>query len=284
MSNPAPYSSGDATVRIVRPPKPATTSKKLVAETDFAGVASIGARNYQQDAYSFCDPADTPDGELLLVLADGMGGHRGGSEASQTVVTTFFNQWFDSKATVDRERLIESMQVANEHLRIKAEANPEELDGMGCTLIATVIRGMTLRWISVGDSPLFLYRKGQLIRLNEEHSMRPVLALKVLEGELTAEEAAKQPDRNHLLSALMGEQPELVDCPAEGVPLMPGDIILAASDGILTLDHESIRKLMEDGSNKSARELADHLLVEVLDRRARKQDNVTIAIIRVAGS
>ena len=75
---------------------------------------------------------------------------------------------------------------------------------MGCTLLAVVLAQEGLYWISVGDSPLWLWRAGRLHRLNQDHAYRSILAHRVHEGEMSADDAARHPDRNALISAVTG--------------------------------------------------------------------------------
>jgi len=255
---------------------------KLVAETDFAGGYTIGARESQQDMYAFSSPDDSARGELLIVVSDGMGGHRGGQMASQTAVSAFFEHWFNEPQNAPAERLHQALLAANHRIATVAADNPTELEGMGCTFVAAVFSPLEgLHWISVGDSSLFLFRDGKLTRLNEEHSMRSVLEKEVLAGKITEKEAANFPGRSQLLSALNGEEISMIDLPDLPTPLCPGDMVLAASDGLLTVDTATITKLMTAHGKGPAAELVRKLLDAVAAKRMPKQDNTTVAILRV---
>ncbi|MDJ0930639.1 hypothetical protein [Breoghania sp.] len=82
-----------------------------------------------------------------------------------------------------------------------------------------------LRWISVGDSSLFHLASGPLLKINADHSMAAQLAALVRKGEITAEQAGKDPSRHMLLSALTGEHIARTDFKPKGVPIELGDII-----------------------------------------------------------
>jgi serine/threonine protein phosphatase PrpC len=253
------------------------------AEENFAGSLIQGKRSSQQDAYAFFDPGDTD--ELLLVLADGMGGHQGGSVASQTAVHSFIDAWGQSgDAPLVQERMLDCLQFANRCIEEEAESSNGALDGMGCTLVAVLVHHQQLRWVSVGDSPLWLYRDGQLQRLNLEHSMRPILAARVAAGHMTEAQAAHHPERNHLLAAVNGGPLAMIDIPEEATPLQAGDIILAASDGLFILPDNRIIELLESQREHGANTLAQCLLEAVEAENHPKQDNTTVAIIQVPAS
>src|SRR5215475_2593844 len=160
-----------------------------------------GARPYQEDSWALRPLAD---GSLLAVVADGMGGHAGGAVASKVAVEAFIH------AVEQGGGLSDGLQDANAAVGKRAAANPE-LAGMGATLVAAQVRGDEVRWISVGDSPLFLMSAGKLERLNADHSMVPQIEEMVKRGLLTEEEAAVHPARHTLREAVMGEPLTLVD-------------------------------------------------------------------------
>ena len=94
---------------------------------------------------------------------------------------------------------------------------------MGSTVVVAVISRDGIDWISVGDSPLWLFRDGRLRRLNADHSMAPVLASLVAAGRMTAEQAATDSNRHALRSAVMGEEIHLVDVSSQPVAVRKTD-------------------------------------------------------------
>jgi len=136
--------------------------------------------------------------------------------------------------------------------------------------------------VSVGDSPLFLIREGALRRLNKVHSLATHLDFLAEVGEITAEGAAAHPGRHVLTSALGTGEIEQIDCPDAPVALAPGDVVLAASDGLLTLAEGEIARLVAAAPDASAGELAEALLEAVAEARAEGQDNVSVAVLRAA--
>ena len=246
-----------------------------------AGDQIAGKRAYQEDDFRITGfPDGDPDGcDLLLVLADGMGGHRGGAWASRLTVSTFVDTF--GRATGGAvARLRAALDAANAAVG-RCAAEHGQYAGMGCTLVACVVTdGATARWISVGDSPLWRVRTGYgggLERLNADHSMRPVLEDLVRLGRMTEEEiqggAAHQ-----LRSAVTGERLTLVDEAAQPVRLGIGDGIVLASDGLETLSEEEIRRLCA-GCRPAAAVVSD--LLEAVEAAGwPSQDNATVVVYR----
>ena len=90
--------------------------------------------------------------------------------------------------------------------------------------------------MSVGDSPLLLFRRGEIALLNEDHSLAPELDRLAKIGRITAEQAKTDPRRHMLRSAVTGEELDLVDVSRKPLVLEAGDYVILASDGVQTLD------------------------------------------------
>ena len=251
-----------------------------------AGDQIPGTRPYQEDCFRLTGfPAGDPDGcDLLMVLADGMGGHRGGAEASRLAVSSVVETFRQATGGV-AARLRASLDTANATVGARA-AERAHYAGMGCTLVACAVTDDEVaRWISVGDSPLWHLRPdpsgdrrddapGGMNRLNADHSMRPVLQKLVRLGRMTAEEARGA--ANQLRSAVTGEDLTLVD---EGgaVRLDAGDRVLLASDGLETLANGEIERRCRGGG--AADVVAD--LLRAVEATARpSQDNTTVVVYR----
>jgi serine/threonine protein phosphatase PrpC len=253
----------------------------MTPEIDFAGRQIIGARRTQEDYYCFCQltgPEDGLDG-LLLVLADGMGGHAGGALASRLVVEAFIEHFcLDPGNIVDR--LLGSLGASERRIREEIGRRQEYLSQMGSTLVGVVWTAGRLYWISVGDSPLYLYRDKKLTRLNADHSMVPVLEAKAARGEISAKQAAEDPERHLLRSAIAAEPPELYELRERPFELLAGDIILCATDGLATLDGKTLSLQLQTMAGEPAERIAVALLTAVCAAADSRQDNTTVAIIR----
>jgi protein phosphatase len=220
------------------------------------GAQHQGARPYQEDSLAVKQLAD---GSVLAVLADGMGGHAGGAVASRIAVDA-------AVASVEMgASLAAALQAANRTVGEKAAGDPN-LANMGATFVAVTVNGDGMRWISVGDSPLYLVSDGRIERLNADHSMAPQIDAMVARGLLSARQAENHPGRHTLREAVMGRPLNLID---EGSRrLAPGARLLLCSDGVQSLDDVAIAA----GSGGTVRALIE----AVLAVGAPHQDNVTV--------
>lgn len=252
-----------------------------------AGGQIQGARARQEDAYSITplpEQGGAEGGGWLLALADGMGGHAGGDVAAATVTQVFeegFTQAGSSQDAAVGARLEAGLMAANEAVRVKQQS-AFSLADMGATLVAALVIGPVLYWVSVGDSLLWLFRDGELLRLNEDHSMRPLLRELAEAGELSEEEVLNHPVAHQLRSVVHGRDLPLVNMAAEGYPLAAGDVILLASDGIETLSAAALTETLQAHAD-DAGALTQALLDGVEAAGVPRQDNTTVLAYRVAG-
>ncbi len=251
---------------------------------DVASGISQGARDYQEDAITADFPVGAEAG--FVVLADGMGGHAAGDVASKIVLTEVYSElkfhYADVEAFERRapEILRNVAEFANQTLREHSESHPDT-EGMGAPLVVPALVENRLWWISIGDSPLFLFRGGQLRQLNEDHSMGPQIDFMVQAGLIDAQIAASHPDRNCLMSVLMGSAIAKVDCPSQPVELKAGDIVICASDGLQFLSNAQIEKVLTRYRKSRSTEIAERLLEEIHRLDDPDQDNISFTVIKV---
>jgi protein phosphatase len=132
----------------------------------------------------------------------------------------------------------------------------------------------------VGDSPLYLVRRGGIIRLNADHSLAPEIDRLAERGRISWDEAKSDPRRHILRSALTGAEIDLIDRPREPLVLAPGDSVVLASDGIHTLPEVEIARLVTSAQGVEA--AAEALLAAVAVADDPHQDNTTVVVVRVA--
>ena len=252
---------------------------------DVASAVSQGARDYQEDALA----SDFAHGGTMgfVVLSDGMGGHAAGDVASKIVVTEVFSELKFQSGDIDTLRvelhdvLREAILSANECLRAHTRANPATA-GMGATVLAPIFMDQEMFWISVGDSPLYLFRDGELRQLNEDHSLGPQIDFMVNAGLITEELGRDHPDRNCLTSVLIGDQIERIDCPEAPLDLRHDDIIIAASDGLQTLCDDELSELLTQVQDKPGHVIVSALMNELKAIDDPMQDNITICVVKVS--
>lgn len=251
---------------------------------DVASVLNRGRRDYQEDAIATDFPRGAEFG--YAVLSDGMGGHAAGDVASKIVVTEMFSelkfQSSDTKSFVENvcDVLKGAAVSANACMAAHTSNNPDTA-GMGATLVAPVFLRDKLFWISIGDSPLYLYRGGQLRQLNEDHSLGPHIDYMVRSGMMSEDVGRNHPDRNALTSVLIGETIERIDCPEVPFQLRNGDILVVASDGLQFLSNGKIRNVLRDSDDQPAMRIADRLMNELVSLGDPEQDNICFSVIKV---
>lgn len=251
---------------------------------------TIGERSSQQDYYIVRPVIEHHDRDtLLLVLADGMGGHVGGDIASQCGSEAFvdaFEMKFKDESLSNR--LKSSLVAADNNIRLEIEEN-EALRGMGTTLVGAYWDGKGISWGSIGDSPMWIVRRDEqneyrLDRANDDHSLKPLIERRLRDGVINQEQAEAMP-AHQLRSAIVGEglaidDQELVNIYADApVPLYRDEFVIIASDGIETLSDGAIAQFFTRSGHPQ--DIADALLDAVEDASEPHQDNTSILIFKV---
>ena len=254
----------------------------MIEGRDFSAASTIGARKEQQDEWAtHVDPPPEHDNvHLLAAVADGMGGMPAGGTASRLALAAFLDSYTAIRRPT-RERLHHALAHANRAVGIAVEAEPS-LTGMGCTLVAALFFEDRCQWLSVGDSLLLCCRRGEITRVNPLHVYANELAEMRRRGEITAQQATNHPDRSALTSAIQGT---VVDEVAEGeFHLESDDIVLLATDGIVTLSEEELTSMCANHAKDDAAVVAE-LAIERINALAREgQDNATIVVVRRTAS
>ena len=185
------------------------------------------AREMNQDFYYVSE--ETGD-MRLCILADGMGGYKGGEIAS-SLATASARQYIQEKfkyidpTTENIQNLIkEAMDYANKIVYEKSKEN-EELDQMGTTLEICIMYGNKVYIGHIGDSRIYRIRRNIIRRITTDHSYVETL---VKDGTITREEAFYHPRKNMLMKALGCTENIEPDITAKG--FLPGDIVLMCSD------------------------------------------------------
>ena len=212
------------------------------------------------------------DASRLLVVADGMGGARGGATASQTALS-IIAECFESDAAARPQAMLEAaIQAANTRVFEMAQDDPE-LEGMGTTVVAFMLDEECRGTIAhVGDSRAYRYRRGHLEPMTTDHS---VVAEMQKRGLLSADEAAVHPRRNEILRAV-GVQPE-VEVEVASVDVAGGDRFLLCSDGLSgVLRDDEIAAVVQDRAPSEA--VAE--LIQIANERG-GPDNITVQILAV---
>lgn len=212
-----------------------------------------------------------PEKGRLMIVADGMGGHRGGATASRMSATIVKTEYLAADGKDVGKALRAALDKAN--LAIYEESQSKiELRGMGTTCSVLVIRGREAHVAHVGDSRIYFIRDGAITQLTDDHSL---VATMVREGLLTSREAEVHPRRN-VLQRSMGVMAEIEADLIPPFEVRTGDTFVTCSDGLHGLvKPEEILELASQPVDKAV----DDLVERALSRGA--PDNVTVIVARV---
>lgn len=231
-------------------------------------ITDVGKVRKMNQDYVFA--TDEPQGTLpnLLVVADGMGGHKAGDFASKFTVETLKEEIKHSLKEGPKEVLLDAVQVVNKKLIETAEKDIK-LDGMGTTLVAATVIDHILHFINVGDSRLYLINQ-EVKQISRDHSLvEEMLRL----GGISEEEAKHHPDKN-IITRAIGVK-EDVEADYYEYALKKGDVILMCTDGLCNMVNEDeIFTII-----KSARDIveAGQLLINRANENGGK-DNIGVVL------
>ena len=195
---------------------------------DFAKVHGQGARRYQQDSHGMT-PVMNGEG-VFAIVADGMGGLSGGEQVSQQIVMQALNHMADITSAQVKIALPEMLSRVNG--AVNKMLGPDGLYKSGSTLVAVLVVRDRLRWISVGDSRIYLYRDGWMNQLTQDHDLLQEWMPDILSGKRSYAEALADPEGKKLTSFIgMGELKYIDSCTSP-IRILPGDRIVLMSDGV----------------------------------------------------
>jgi serine/threonine protein phosphatase PrpC len=215
----------------------------------------------------------------LFVVADGMGGHANGQDASRLAIQTIINYMVpplsEGKDTGDEDfvkLLADGVQQANQAVH---QHNQEQRGDMGTTMTATLVIGSMAYVANVGDSRTYLYREpGGLSKVTRDHS---VVASLVDAGVIKPDDIYTHPKRNQIYRSL-GEKP-VVEVDTFKVPLQPGDKLLLCSDGLWDMVRDpDIQRLMRSPIPDPS-QTGDALIKAALDGGG--EDNVSVIVVQI---
>ncbi len=216
--------------------------------------------------------------EWLVIVADGMGGHKAGEVASSLVVNELSKRFSELSSIGSKEEAVIWLKEIIDEINIKILKYAEEhidASGLGTTCVCSIITDNFLLFGNIGDSSGFVYKKGKLYKVTKDHTLVNIL---LENGELTEAAAKVHPQKNVLMKALgAAEQIEMdifdVERDVDGVFL--------CSDGLTNmLTTEQIEKVLNDNEL----ELEEQVNKMILKANMRGgTDNITIACVKFGG-
>lgn len=235
----------------------------------FTGLTDPGlVRTVNQDYYY------TSANGRFFIVADGMGGHAGGQEASQLAteaIKTHLQENWESNTASD-ELMEQAFEQANEAILLDQQKHPERAD-MGTTTVAIMFRHNRLWFAHVGDSRIYRLRGSKLEQITDDHTW---VARAMKAGDLTPEQARSHPWR-HVLSQCLGRK-DLQKVEIEATDVQSGDCFLLCTDGLTEeVPDATIASYLQSGL--AYEEVAQKLIESAKDNGGR--DNITVVIVGV---
>jgi len=242
---------------------------------DHASLTDLGrVRGNNEDSFGdyFEGEIDHEKRGALFVVADGMGGHRGGEIASKVAVETIHEHYFKSEDPDHSSALVSAFELANK-LIVEQSVSDPTLFGMGTTCTSMALVDGMAYFVHVGDSRAYRQRNGTLEQVTHDHSL---VGEMVRSGIITDEDARTHPKRN-VITRSLGVQESLTPDALDPVELQEGDAFLLCSDGLTSYvtDVELGEALAKGGTANVCSELVD------LANGRGGRDNITVIVVRV---
>ncbi len=233
-------------------------------------------RTRNEDAHVSFEPKDSSasaEKGSLYVVADGMGGHKGGEVASKLAVDTIRTEYYSSEEKNPVKALTDAFEAANRLILEKSDKE-DLLSRMGTTCTAMVIRGEEAYFAHVGDSRAYLLRESNLRQITQDHSL---VGEMIRSGIISQRDARFHPQRNVVTRSLGIQEMVQTDTPESPFEIKDGDVFLLCSDGLTTLvGDEEIRATLESYSTHKACKR----LIDLANERG-GVDNITVQIVEV---
>jgi protein phosphatase len=245
---------------------------------DVASITDPGrVRPNNEDSFGHFEPSSEDGGLIagwLFVVADGMGGHRGGEIASNLAVKTIRTSYYSDAGASRSAALKLAVEEANRLILREAASNPS-LAGMGTTCTAMAVHDGFAYFVHVGDSRAYVLRDGELVQLTQDHSL---VGEMVRSGILSDEDARNHPKRNVITRSLGVQQTVVADTPFTPFKLEQNDLFILCSDGLTAMvdDSEICEQLVGNSPTNTTK-----MLVSLANRRGGK-DNITAVVVKVA--
>ncbi|MEW5757512.1 MAG: protein phosphatase 2C domain-containing protein [Pseudomonadota bacterium] len=232
----------------------------------------IGNRRTNEDSYAVLSNPHT----VLLLIADGMGGHNGGKLASETFIQTVERLFNKQTGPIEDpvSFLREAVLKAHDQINAAGAAHSPPLDPR-TTCVLCLIQSGYAWWAHLGDSRLYLFRHGEAIFRTRDHSRVESL---LQQGLITQQEVRDHPYRNHITRCLGGPSKPASITLSKAIQLQMGDILLLCSDGLWS--GMRTKEIAEKLTDEPLDELASNLASAAEEIAYPKSDNITLVLLR----
>jgi protein phosphatase len=165
-------------------------------------------------------------------------------------------------------------KMINEEVSAKFSQSGQSRAGL--TLAAALVYKTKLYWVCVGDSRIYIYRRGSLYQLNEDHDYQNQLLRDCMRSKITMDEAKSDPQKNALTSYIGHADMPYVDFNKRGFAIQRDDKIILCSDGVFdALNNAAIIACLDEEPQAAA----EKIVKSVLGKKIKEQDNTSIMII-----
>lgn len=254
------------------PEQPATSTQSAL---DIGTATDVGrVREANEDSYLAIRLTGVRDGQVLVAVADGMGGHKAGEVASELAVRSLQQTLDEIDPTAAAETLLmRALELGNRTIW-EAAAEDLEKEGMGTTIVAAMLSADGRVVIAnVGDSRAYGFADDQARLVTSDHTW---VNQQVLARQMTEREALVSPFRN-LLTRSLGSAPRVEIDLFQGIQLNVGDALILVSDGVTGyLDEHDVASILR--TSTAAQEAAERLVEEAVQRGG--ADNATAVVVR----
>lgn len=246
---------------------------------DIAAESDVGERSENQDAYGI----NISEHDAAIVVCDGMGGFEGGKAAGQLAVSEMLRlcRHIEDSEQNYGNALTYAMDVADVKISNLQSSQGRKMHA-GATCVTVILKKRGMYCLSVGDSRLYIYRKGRMAQLTRDHTVALKAENDYRNGNMTYDEYVKAAkDKSTLCSYLGLGGIEIYDVNNEIYKLQKEDILIISSDGLYkSLDINAMKKIIEKYSD--AETIAHKLINSAADyARGHNQDNTTVAVCRI---
>jgi serine/threonine protein phosphatase PrpC len=256
---------------------PPSANNEKHMQIEYAKVSALGDRSDNQDRAAVVVANDA----ALMMVFDGMGGHSDGARAAETGLKVVQDLFVDVKLPVFDPQGFLYMALSKAHdevVRIGQDLAVDFRPRATCA-ICLVQEGGAF-WAHIGDSRIYQLRSGEVLSRSRDHSHVEVL---IQEGAITEEEALDHPMRNFVECCIGGDAP-VPDMSITGKKqLLPGDVLLACSDGLWSgLSDKDVAQIAHEREESLTQNLKD-LSIQALSANSPYSDNTTGTALKWLG-
>ncbi len=246
-------------------------------QVEYAKVSALGNRSDNQDRAAVV----VADDAAMLLVFDGMGGHSDGARAAETALSVVQDHFIASKLPVFDPQGFLYMALADAHEQVVELGHDVSVDFRPrATCAVCLVQEAGSFWAHIGDSRIYQLRNGRVLRRSRDHSHVEVL---IQEGAITEQEALDHPMRNFVECCLGGDKAVPDMSITHRMPLEPGDVLLACTDGLWSgISDDDVAGVETPGEN-SLPENLKNLSMKALNANAPYADNTTGAALRWNG-